>query len=140
MYEVSDYTKFPEILEGRVKTLHPRIHAGILYKRKNKKHLKNIKDNKIEAIDLVIVNFYPFEDTIQNTTDHEKIVENIDIGGPALVRAAAKNFKDVTVITSILQYDKLINQLNKNKGSTTLEFRKALSQMHSQKLHIMTLL
>ena len=126
--EVSDYTKFPEILEGRVKTLHPRIHAGILYKRKNKKHLKNIKDNKIEAIDLVIVNFYPFEDTIQNTTDHEKIVENIDIGGPALVRAAAKNFKDVTVITSILQYDKLINQLNKNKGATTSEFRKTLSQ------------
>ena len=126
--EVSDYTNFPEILEGRVKTLHPKIHAGILYKRKNKKHLKNIKDNKVKTIDLVIVNFYPFEDTIKSNSNHEKIVENIDIGGPAMVRAAAKNYKDVTVITSILQYDKLINQLNKNKGSTTLEFRKALSQ------------
>ncbi len=126
--EVSDYTNFPEILEGRVKTLHPKIHAGILYKRKNKKHLKNIKDNKVKTIDLVIVNFYPFEDTIKGNSNHEKIVENIDIGGPAMVRAAAKNYKDVTVVTSILQYDKLINQLNKNKGSTTLEFRKALSQ------------
>ncbi len=126
--EVSNYTNFPEILEGRVKTLHPKIHAGILYKRKNKKHLKNIKDNKVKTIDLVIVNFYPFEDTIKGNSNHEKIVENIDIGGPAMVRAAAKNYKDVTVVTSILQYDKLINQLNKNKGSTTLEFRKALSQ------------
>ncbi len=126
--EVSNYTNFPEILEGRVKTLHPKIHAGILYKRKNKKHLKNIKDNKVKTIDLVIVNFYPFEDTIKSNSNHEKIVENIDIGGPAMVRAAAKNYKDVTVVTSILQYDKLINQLNKNKGSTTLEFRKALSQ------------
>ena len=125
--EVSNFTEFPEILEGRVKTLHPKIHAGILYKRKNKKHLKNIKENNLNTIDLVIVNFYPFEEVIQNTSNHEKIMENIDIGGPTMVRAAAKNYNDVTVITSINQYDELLNQLNKNKGSTTLEFRKKLS-------------
>ena len=125
--EVSNFTEFPEILEGRVKTLHPKIHAGILYKRKNKKHLKNIKENNLNTIDLVIVNFYPFEEVIQNTSNHEKIMENIDIGGPTMVRAAAKNYNDVTVITSIDQYDELLNQLNKNKGSTTLEFRKKLS-------------
>ena len=125
--EVSNFTEFPEILEGRVKTLHPKIHAGILYKRKNKKHLKNIKENNLNAIDLVIVNFYPFEEVIQNTSNHEKIMENVDIGGPTMVRAAAKNYNDVTVITSINQYDELLNQLNKNKGSTTLEFRKKLS-------------
>jgi len=125
--EVSNFTEFPEILEGRVKTLHPKIHAGILYKRKNKKHLKNIKEYNLDTIDLVIVNFYPFEKVIQNTSNHEKIMENIDIGGPTIVRAAAKNYNDVTVITSINQYDELLNQLNKNKGSTTLEFRKKLS-------------
>ena len=87
--EVSKFTEFPEILEGRVKTLHPKIHAGILYKRKNKKHLKNIKENNLNTIDLVIVNFYPFEETIKNTPKHEKIIESVDIGGPAMVRAAA---------------------------------------------------
>ena len=137
--EVSNFTEFPEILEGRVKTLHPKIHAGILYKRKNKKHLKNIKENNLNTIDLVIVNFYPFEKVIQNTSNHEKIMENIDIGGPTIVRRYAKNYNDVTVITSINQYDELLNQLNKNKGSTTLEFEKNYHLMHTQKLHIMTL-
>tara|TARA_B100000287_G_scaffold214688_1_gene202585 strand:- start:140 stop:1696 length:1557 start_codon:yes stop_codon:yes gene_type:complete len=125
--EVSKFTEFPEILDGRVKTLHPKIHAGILCKRKNKKHLKDITENNLNTIDLVIVNFYPFEKTIQNTSNHDKIIENVDIGGPTMVRAAAKNYNDVTVITSINQYDELSNQLNKNKGSTTLEFRKKLS-------------
>ena len=126
--EVSDFTKSPEILDGRVKTLHPKIHGGILNKRNNKKHFRDIKNNNIENIDLVIVNFYPFEKVIKKKLNHENIIENIDIGGPTMVRAAAKNYNDVTVITSLNQYDELINELKKNKGSTSLEFRKKMSQ------------
>ncbi len=126
--EVSDFTKFPEILDGRVKTLHPKIHAGILNKRKNIKHKKELKENNFDNIDLVIVNFYPFEKIINKTNNHQKIIENIDIGGPAMVRAAAKNYKDVTVITSIQQYAELIKELNINGGSTTEEFRKKMSK------------
>ena len=127
--EVSEFTNSPEILEGRVKTLHTKIHAGILNKRNNKAHLKDLNKNNFENIDLVIVNFYPFENTLKNTKNHNTIVENIDIGGPTMVRSAAKNYKDVTVITSSNQYDELIEQLKKNKGSTTLEFRKKLSRI-----------
>ncbi len=126
--EISKYTNYPEILDGRVKTLHPKIHGGILNQRNKKKHLKNLKDNKIENIDLVIVNFYPFEKVIRNTPNHNKIIENIDIGGPAMVRAAAKNYNDVTVISSIEQYEELIKQLKTNSGSTSLDFRKKMSQ------------
>ena len=126
--EVSDFTGSPEILDGRVKTLHPKIHAGILKKRKNKKHIKELKKNKFKDIDLIIVNFYPFEQTIKNTKNHKKIIENIDIGGPTMVRAAAKNYNDVTVITSIDQYDELIYELNKNKGSTSEKFREKMSK------------
>ena len=126
--EISNFTGSPEILDGRVKTLHPKIHGGILNKRGNKKHLKDIKQNNIENIDLVIVNFYPFEKVIKNKLSHQNIIENIDIGGPAMVRAAAKNYNDVTVITSLNQYDELINELKKNDGSTSLEFRKKMAQ------------
>ena len=127
--EVSDFTGFNEILDGRVKTLHPKIHAGILNKRNNRSHAKDIKNNKFENIDLVIVNFYPFEKTLKKTKNENKIIENIDIGGPALVRAAAKNFNDVTVITSIHQYSELINELKINNGGTSLNFRKKMSQL-----------
>ena len=127
--EVSEFTNSPEILEGRVKTLHPKIHAGILNKRKNKTHLRDIKNNNFENIDLVIVNFYPFEETLKNTRNHEKIIENIDVGGPTMVRSAAKNYEDVTVITSSDQYKELIQELKKNKGSTSLEFREKLSRI-----------
>ena len=126
--EVSEFTSSPEILEGRVKTLHPKIHAGILNKRKSKIHLKDLKNNNFENIDLVIVNFYPFEETLKNTKNHEKIIENIDVGGPTMVRSAAKNYQDVTVITSSDQYRELIEELKKNKGSTSLEFREKLSR------------
>ena len=126
--EVSNFTGFDEILDGRVKTLHPKIHAGILNKRNNKAHLKEIRNNNFENIDLVIVNFYPFEKTLMQTKKHEKIVENIDIGGPTMVRAAAKNYNDVTVITSNEQYSDLINELKINKGATSLKFRKKMSQ------------
>ena len=114
--EVSEFTSFPEILEGRVKTLHPKIHAGILNRRDSKLHLKDLRVNNFENIDLVIVNFYPFENTFKNTNNHNKIIENIDVGGPTMVRSAAKNYKDVTVITSTEQYAKLIDQLKKYKA------------------------
>ena len=127
--EVSEFTNSPEILEGRVKTLHPKIHAGILNKRKSKIHLRDIKNNNFENIDLVIVNFYPFGETLKNTKNHEKIIENIDVGGPTMVRSAAKNYKDVTVITSSDQYEELIEELKLNKGSTSLEFREKLSRI-----------
>ena len=127
--EVSNFTGSKEILDGRVKTLHPKIHAGILNKRNNKSHLKDLKNNNFENIDLVIVNFYPFEKTLEKTKNHNKIIENIDIGGPTMVRAAAKNYNDVTVITSTEQYSELINELKINKGTTSLEFRKKMSQL-----------
>ena len=127
--EVSSFTGFNEILDGRVKTLHPKIYAGILNKRINKKHLKDLINNNFENIDLVVVNFYPFEKTLMKTKNHDKIIENIDIGGPTMVRAAAKNYKDVTVITSNEQYSELISELKTNKGMTSLKFRKKMSQL-----------
>ncbi len=127
--EVSDYTGSPEILNGRVKTLHPKIHAGILSQRKNKSHHKDLIKNKFKNIDLVIVNFYPFQKTIENTSNHKKIIENIDIGGPAMVRAAAKNYNDVTVITSNTQYNELIKEMIKFKGCTSQNFREKMSQI-----------
>ena len=125
--EISEYTNSPEILGGRVKTLHPKIHAGILSKRNNKSHKNDLKNNNFKEIDMVIVNFYPFEKTLEQTNDHLKIIENIDIGGPAMVRAAAKNYKDVTIISSSAQYSKLINEIENNKGSTTINFREKMS-------------
>ena len=126
--EISDYTGFQEILDGRVKTLHPKIYSGILFKRDKNTHKKTLKKLNFESIDLIIANFYPFEKTRNQTKNHQKIVENIDIGGPTLVRAAAKNYKHVAVITKIDQYRKLTEELNLFKGNTSLEFRKKLSQ------------
>ena len=88
--EVSDFTNFPEILDGRVKTLHPKIHSGILYKRNNLSHKKLLKKLNFESLDMIIANFYPFQKIIEITSNHKKIIENIDIGGPTLVRSAAK--------------------------------------------------
>ena len=127
--EVSEFTNSPEILDGRVKTLHPKIHAGILNKRGKKSHLKDLKKNNFENIDLVIINFYPFEATIKKTKNHKKIIESIDVGGPTMVRSAAKNYNDVAVITSSDQYDELIQELNKYKGCTSLNFREKLSKI-----------
>jgi len=127
--EVSEFSKSPEILEGRVKTLHPKIHAGILNERSNKSHQKEMRKNNFEDIDLVIVNFYPFENTLKTTSNHNKIIKNIDVGGPTMVRSAAKNYKNVTVITSSNQYEELIYELKNNKGSTTLKFREKLSRI-----------
>ena len=127
--EVSDFTNAPEILNGRVKTLHSKIHAGILNKRNKKSHLKEIKNHNFENIDLVIVNFYPFENMLKKTKNHQKIIENIDIGGPAMVRSAAKNYNDVVVITSSDQYTELINEIKRSQGSTSLNFRERLSRI-----------
>ena len=126
--EVSEYTNTDEILDGRVKTLHPKLYAGILSKRNNNNHKKELKKNNYDEIDLVIVNFYPFEETLKNTKNQNKIIENIDIGGPTLVRAAAKNYQHTTVLTSPHQYREFILDLEINKGATSLEFRKKLSQ------------
>ena len=126
--EVSEFTEFPEILEGRVKTLHPKIYAGILNKRENRTHKKDMKLNNFKNIDLVIVNFYPFEKTLDKTNKHKIIIENIDIGGPAIVRAAAKNYNDVAVITNINQYKDLIIEIEKYNGLTSIDFREKLSE------------
>ncbi len=126
--EISEYTGSKEILGGRVKTLHPKIHAGILNKRNSISHNKDLLDNDFKNIDLVIVNFYPFEQTLKKTSNRNKIIENIDIGGPAMVRAAAKNYDNVTVITSSSQYEELIKQIKKYKGSTSQNFRERMSQ------------
>ncbi len=126
--EISKFTNSSEILEGRVKTLHPKIHAGILNKRNNKFHKKQMKLNKYENIDLVIVNFYPFEKTLSKSKSDKTIIENIDIGGPTLARAAAKNFSDVTIITNPEQYKGLIGELQKNRGATSFLYRQKLSE------------
>ena len=127
--EVSKFTGSNEILGGRVKTLHPKIHAGILNKRNNKNHLKEMKSKNFENIDLVIVNFYPFEKTLEKTKKHNEIIENIDIGGPTMVRAAAKNYSDVTVITSPEQYSEIIDELKINNGCTSLKFREKMARL-----------
>ena len=98
--ELSKYTNFPEILDGRVKTLHPKIHGGILSNKKLKSHRKDLNKMGIKEIDLVVVNFYPFEKILNKTKNEKEIIENIDIGGPTMARAAAKNFENITVITS----------------------------------------
>ena len=125
--EVSNYTGFSEMLDGRVKTLHPKIHAGILNVRKNKKHKKELKIKKIPNIDLVIVDIYPFEKKLNDNVKFDKLIEHIDIGGVTLIRAAAKNFKDVTVISNVGEYEKLAKELKTNKGCTSLSFRKLMS-------------
>ena len=127
--EISEYTKMPEILNGRVKTLHPKIYAGILNNRKKKIHKKELVNHNFKNIDLVIINFYPFEKILESSKNHKNIIENIDIGGPTIVRAAAKNYNDVTVITSKNQYQELIKEINYNNGSTSLEFREKMSRL-----------
>ena len=125
--KISNYTGFSEILDGRVKTLHPKIHAGILNIRKNKKHKKELAKQNILNIDLVIVDLYPFEKLLKENVKFKKLIENIDIGGFTLIRAAAKNFHDVTIISSITDYSKLTNELKINNGSTSAQFREYMS-------------
>ncbi len=125
--EVSEYTGFDEMLDGRVKTLHPKIHSGILFNRKKVTHKKQMMKKKFESIDLVIVNFYPFKETLKKTFNNKKIIENIDIGGPSMVRAAAKNCEDVVVITDKNDYLDFIKEIKKYRGKTSLNFREKLA-------------
>ena len=123
---IEDVTHFPEILEGRVKTLHPKIHGGLLSKRGNELHNKHVAENNIEYIDLVCVNLYPFEATVKKEgVSEEEIIENIDIGGPSMLRSAAKNFNDVAVVTDINDYEKVLEELE--QGGISYETRRALA-------------
>ena len=125
--ELSKYTGFKEMLDGRVKTLHPKIHAGILHDRQNKKHKNEMSKQNFPAIDLIVVNFYPFQKIVLNSKNPKQIIENIDIGGPTMVRAAAKNFNNVTIITNKDDYGSLIEELENLKGKTSLKFRELMS-------------
>jgi len=124
--KVSDFTNSPEILEGRVKTLHPKIHGGILAKRSSLKHQEDLKNQNIEFIDLVIVNLYPFQKKISEKCSYDEAIENIDIGGPSMIRSAAKNHKDVSVLVNYQQYDEFINELEKGKLSIKYKTKLAL--------------
>jgi len=120
---IENITDFKEMLDGRVKTLHPKIHAGILALRDSKKHMQQIKENNIMTIDLVVVNLYPFRETVESDAPLDEVIENIDIGGPTLIRAAAKNFHDVAVVVKPKQYQLIIEELDKNNGVISLKTR-----------------
>jgi len=125
--ELSNYTGFKEMLDGRVKTLHPKIYAGILHDRQNKKHKNEMTKQNFPSIDLIVVNFYPFQKIVTSASNSKNIIENIDIGGPTMVRAAAKNFNNVTIVTNKNDYTNLIEEIEKNNGATTLKFRELMS-------------
>jgi len=124
--DISDLTGFPEMMDGRVKTLHPKVHGGLLGVRDNREHAAAMEEHQIGAIDLVVVNLYPFLNTVMGGADRETIIENIDIGGPSMVRSAAKNHKYVAIVTNPADYATLLEQLDEH-GGTTLEFRKKLA-------------
>jgi len=125
--DVSDHTGFPEIMGGRVKTLHPKIHGGILAKRDDEAHKQAMSENDIEDIDMVVVNLYPFVETVQSGKDFDACIENIDIGGPAMIRASAKNHEFVTIVTDPQDYEKIIDCMDKYDGSVTYKLRKQLA-------------
>src|SRR3954470_23639796 len=124
--DVSDLTGFPEMMDGRVKTLHPKVHGGLLGVRDNPEHAAAMAEHDIAPIDLVVVNLYPFLNTVMSGADRNAIIENIDIGGPSMVRSAAKNHAHVAIVTDPADYAALLEQLDSN-GGTTLEFRKSLA-------------
>lgn len=120
--DISDFTGFPEMLDGRVKTLHPKVHGGILAKRDNTKHLTTMKEYNIQPIDMVVVNLYPFEKTTANPDcTLADAIENIDIGGPAMIRSAAKNNADVTVIVNNEDFASVLTEMKENEGSVSAE-------------------
>jgi phosphoribosylaminoimidazolecarboxamide formyltransferase/IMP cyclohydrolase len=126
--EISSFTAFPEVLEGRVKTLHPRVHGGLLYKRGNPKHEAEARECGFEPIDLVVVNLYPFEATIAKPdVTLAEAIENIDIGGPSMIRSAAKNYESVTVVVDPADYDTVLETMRDNDGETTLKLRERLA-------------
>lgn len=126
--DVSELTEFPEMMDGRVKTLHPMVHGGLLALRDNPEHLAAMQEHGIGAIDLLVVNLYPFEETVANGADYDTCVENIDIGGPAMIRAAAKNHAFVTVVVDVADYDRLLGDMDQHDGGTCAKFRRKLAQ------------
>ncbi len=126
--EISQFTGFPEIMDGRVKTLHPKVHGALLGVLENPEHQKQAKDNQISCIDLAIINLYPFVQTVKKGANYEEVIENIDIGGPSMIRSAAKNHLYKTIITDPADYKNLIDEMQNNQGSTTLEFRKVMAK------------
>src|SRR5437867_2504417 len=122
--DVSELTGFPEMMDGRVKTLHPKVHGGLLAIRDNKEHAEAMKAHDIAPIDLLVVNLYPFEATVDKGAGYEDCIENIDIGGPAMIRAAAKNHDDVLVVVDPEDYKEIIDALRLFKGSTPLFLRR----------------
>ena len=134
--EISEHTGFPEMLDGRVKTLHPKVHGGILGMRDNPEHVRMMQAHGIEKIDLVVVNLYQFEKTVEKQGVRlEDAIENIDIGGPAMLRSSAKNFRDVTVIVDPADYDPVIGEMKKLGGETSLKTRFRLSKKVFQLTH-----
>lgn len=126
--DVSEFTGAPELFEGRVKTLHPKVHGGLLYKREDKAHVKQAKTNEIPPIDLVVVNLYPFVETIaKEGVTLEEAIENIDIGGPSMLRSAAKNYKSVTVVTDPTDYDRVLAEMKEHDGDTSFKLREELA-------------
>ena len=127
--EVSHYTGFPEMMDGRIKTLHPKIHGALLGKRDDAEHMKQMKIHGIEPIDLVVVNLYPFEKTVAKPDcTLEEAIENIDIGGPTMLRSSAKNYHDVAVVTDPQDYEKIIEEMQKSGGALSLETRFRLAK------------
>ncbi|SFJ51147.1 bifunctional phosphoribosylaminoimidazolecarboxamide formyltransferase/IMP cyclohydrolase [Celeribacter neptunius] len=127
--DVADVTGFPEMMDGRVKTLHPRVHGGLLALRDNAEHVKAMEEHEIGGIDLLIVNLYPFEAALARGAAYDEMIENIDIGGPAMIRAAAKNHGFVTTIVDVEDYDALIAELDANDGQTSYAFRQKMAQI-----------
>ena len=126
--EISSFTSFPEVLEGRVKTLHPRVHGGLLFKRDNPKHVAEAKECGFDPIDLVVVNLYPFEETVAKPdVTLPEAIENIDIGGPSMIRSAAKNYQSVTVIVDPADYEVVLENMRDHDGETTLKLREHLA-------------
>ncbi|WP_323766464.1 bifunctional phosphoribosylaminoimidazolecarboxamide formyltransferase/IMP cyclohydrolase [Antarctobacter sp.] len=127
--DVADLTGFPEMMDGRVKTLHPKVHGGLLALRDNGMHVASMAEHGIVPIDLLVVNLYPFEAALARGADYDEMIENIDIGGPAMIRAAAKNHAFVTTIVDVQDYDALLAELDANDGLTSIEFRKRQAQI-----------
>ncbi len=125
--DISDLTQFPEMMDGRVKTLHPRVHGGLLARRDNTLHMRAAMDHGIQMIDLLVVNLYPFEATLNKTDDVDEMVENIDIGGPAMIRAAAKNHEDVAVVVDPVDYANVVIAMQENDGQVPFDMRRKLA-------------
>src|SRR5690606_34030677 len=125
--DVSELTGFPEMMDGRVKTLHPNVHGGLLAIRDNAEHARAMTDHGIAPIDLLVVNLYPFEATVAKGASEEDCIENIDIGGPAMIRAAAKNHGDVAVVVEATDYQAVLDELAANDGATSLDLRRRLA-------------